>query len=109
MYSCHQPCSNRLNIPLDPTNLPRKQDLGMHFHLEGFTQQRRSIDIRVAVDLTIPQETRILEPRNQTKDTRLFTKFQVILETHEVVGVRAQVFLPQLHDRIGSLASPRIS
>ena len=58
------------------------------------------IDVSVAVNLSIAQETRILQTRNQPQHSRLVAKLQMILKSDQVIGIGPQVFLPQLHGRV---------
>src|SRR5271165_119591 len=99
---------DRLHIALDAANLPGKENLWMRFHLQCLLQQSRRIDVGVAVNLSVAQKTRILQAGNQAQHARLFAKLQMILESHQVVGIRPQVLLPQLHHRIGHLAGAGI-
>src|SRR5579864_9604361 len=61
------------------------------------------------MDLSIAEETGLLEPGNEAENASLVTKPQVILKTDQIVGIGAQVFLPQLHDGMGWLAGARIT
>ncbi len=49
------------------------------------------------MNLPVAQEARILQPWNQPQHPRLLAKLQMILETDQVVAVRAQILLAQLH------------
>ena len=58
--------------------------------------------------LAVAQEARILQARNHAQHARLLTKLQMILKAHQVVGIRAQIFLAQLYYRIGHPSGARI-
>ena len=60
------------------------------------------------MNLAVAQEARILQPGNQPQHSRLLAKLQVILKSDQVVGIRAQILLPQLHDGVRHLAGARI-
>ncbi len=60
------------------------------------------------MNLSIAQKPRILQARNQPQHARLLAKFQMVLESHKIIGIRPQIFLPQLHHRIRHSPSPRI-
>ncbi len=76
--------------------------------LQRGVEQRRSVDVGIAVDLPVAQKLGVLETRNQTHDPLLFGEAQVVLEADQVVAVRAQILLPQLHGRIRPPAGARI-
>ena len=61
------------------------------------------------MNLPIAQKFRILQPRNQPQHPRLFAKLQVILKSDQVVAVRAQILLAQLHHRPRRLPRSRIA
>src|ERR1043166_4354590 len=60
------------------------------------------------MDLAIPQEPRVLQPGYKTQDALLIAISQVILKSDEVVRVRAQIFLAQLHHRVRLLTGAGI-
>ena len=60
------------------------------------------------MDLAIAQELRILQSRDQPQHPCLIAVFQVILETDEIVRIRALILLAQLHRRVGNLPGARI-
>src|SRR5208337_3720906 len=78
-------------------------------HLQGFAQQRRAVDVSVAVNLPVTQELRILEAGDEPKNVRLLTVLEVVLEADQVVGVRAQVLLAQLHHSVRYVPGARIA
>src|ERR1700690_3803627 len=80
----------------------------MFFQLQGLREQRRLIDVGVAMDLPIAQETGAFEARNQPQDTRLLPEFQMVLESDQVVGICPQILLPQLHRCIWYASGSRI-
>ena len=61
------------------------------------------------MNLPVAQEARIFEAGNQPQHPRLLAKFQMILKAHQVIAVRAQIFLAQLHHGPGRLAGARIA
>jgi hypothetical protein len=60
------------------------------------------------MDLPVAQKTSVFEPGNQSQHARLLTELQMVLESDQVVGVRPQILLPQLHRRIRDAAGPRV-
>src|ERR1700733_12690990 len=60
--------------------------------------------------MNLPEAEKLgaLQTRNHTEYSRLLRKPHVILESHQVVARRAQVFLPQLHHRVRPPAAARI-
>ena len=60
------------------------------------------------MNLPVTQKFSALQARNHAKYPRLLGKTHVILEADQVVAVRPQVFLPQLHYRIRTTAGARI-
>src|SRR5580700_6226420 len=84
---------NRFDIAFDPTDLPSEENIGMSFHLQSRIQQRRRVDVGVAVNLPIAQEPRAFQPRDETQHPRLLAEFQMILESDKVVRICAQIFL----------------
>src|ERR1700680_5139642 len=85
--SRHESGSNRFHISFNSANLSRKKYFRMLFHLQCFQEQRRRVDVSVAMDLPIAQEARVFESRNQPQNARLLAKFQMILESAQVVGI----------------------
>ena len=61
------------------------------------------------MDLSIAEETRLLEPGNEAENASLVAKPQVILKTDEVVAVGAQVFFAELHDGPRRFAGARVA
>src|SRR5581483_6826909 len=70
--------------------------------------QLRRMDVGIAVDLPVAQKARVLQPRDHAENPRLLGKAEMVLETDNIVGVGAQVFLPQLHYCIRTLPSARV-
>src|SRR5436305_8640928 len=98
--SRQQPCRDRLCISLHSANLSGEEDIRVPLHLQSLFEQRWSIEIGVAMDLSIAQKSCVLKSRNETQHARLLPEFQVILETDEVVGIGTQVLTAKLYDRI---------
>ena len=61
------------------------------------------------MDLSVAQKARVLQPGNQPQNSCLFSELQVILKSHQIVGISAQIFLAQLHHGIGLLPGSRVS
>src|SRR5262250_4026939 len=95
---------NRLYVAFDAADLSRKENPRMHAHLLRRVQQGGRVDVGVAVDLPKAEKARIFESWNQAQDPGLLAVFQVILESHQIVGIGAQVLLPKLDDRVRRLA-----
>src|SRR5271169_3916626 len=100
VYPRHQPSCNRLHVAFHTADLSREQNPWMRLHLQGFPQQRWTVDIRVAMNLPVAQKPRILQSGNHPQHARLLSELQMILESDQIVGIRPKVFLPQLHDCI---------
>src|SRR5437868_1855066 len=49
------------------------------------------------MDLAIAQEASVFKAGNQTQHARLLAEFQMVLEADQVIGIRPQILLPQLH------------
>src|SRR5690242_18240602 len=60
------------------------------------------------MDLSIAQELRVFESRNQPQHALLLAVFQVILKADQIVRVGALILFAQLHYRIGELPSSGI-
>src|SRR5579871_5370870 len=76
----------------------------MRLKLERLGEKCRGIDVAVAVDLAVAQEGRLLQAGDETEDAGLLAELEVVLEANEVVGVGAEIFLPQLDRRVGPAA-----
>jgi hypothetical protein len=61
--------------------------------LQRVHQQRRRVDVCIAMNLPITQELRVFEARNQPQDALLFAEPQMILKAHQVVAVGSQILL----------------
>src|SRR5262249_32735737 len=93
-----------LDIALHSANLPREQYVRMHLHLQRRREQGRRIDVGITMNLSVAQEAAVLEAGNESQHARLFAKLQMVLKSDEVIGIRAEIFLPKLHDGIRRLA-----
>ncbi len=60
------------------------------------------------MNLAVAQKPGAFQPGDQTQYTRLLAKFQVILESDQVVRIGAEIFLPQLHRSIRNSAGARV-
>ena len=58
--------------------------------------------------MSVAEKAGVLEAGNEAQHAGLLAEFQVVLEADQVVGVGAQVFLPQLDDGVGHLSGARI-
>src|SRR5262252_7289333 len=108
MNSRDQAGGDRFHVAFDAADLSGEENAGMVLHLQSFAQERWSVDVCVAVNLAVSQETRVFEARDQAKDAGLLAKLEVILKSDEVVGVGAQIFLAELHYGVGHLSGARI-
>ena len=61
------------------------------------------------MNLPVPEKARVFEAGDEAQHAGLVTKFQMVLEADQIVGIGAQVFLAQLHYGIGRLADARIA
>ena len=61
------------------------------------------------MDLTVAEKAGVLEAGDQAQHTGLVSEFQVVLETNQVVGIGAKVFLTQLHYRMRGPAGARVT
>ncbi len=91
------------NLRADSYNI-----VGFQNHLK-FGEQGGRVDVSVAVDLAEAQELGVLQPGNQPQHARLIAPLHVVLEPDQVVGIVAQVLLPQLDHRVGLFAGARIA
>ena len=73
----------------------------MRAKLERLGEQRRRVDVSVAVDLAVADERGIFQAGDEAEDARLLAELEVVLEADQVVAVCAQVFLAQLDDGVG--------
>ena len=108
MHSGQQAGCNRFHVTFHATNLPREENPRVRLHLQSLAQQSRRINVRITMNLSVTQKSRILQTRDQPQHTRLIAKLQMILEADQVVRIRPQVLLPQLHHRIWHFAGARI-
>jgi len=109
VQACHQTRGDRFDVPFDAADLPRKENLGVCAKLQCGREQRRGVDVGVAMDLAIAQELRLLKTRNHSQDAFLLAELKVVLETDQVVAVGAQVLLAQLHHGVRHAAGARVS
>ena len=80
--------------PSTPQICPANNTRGCVFHLQSLVQQRRGVDVGIAMDLSIAQEAGILKAGNQPQHAGLLAEFQMVLKADQVVGIRSQIFLP---------------
>ncbi len=97
------------HVALHAGNLAREEDARLLPQLQRGGEQRRRVDICVAVDLPEAQELRPLQAGDQPKDASLLGILQRVLEAHQVVAGGAQVLLAQLHDGVGPAAGARVA
>src|SRR5690349_5387889 len=81
----------------------------MQLHLQRFAQKRGSVEISVAMNLSVTQKPGILQSGNQAQNASLFAKLQVILKSHQVVGVSAKIFAAKLYDCVRNFPCAWIS
>src|SRR5262249_54482959 len=89
-------------------DLPGEQQVRMGPKLQRWREQRGSVDIGVAMDLSEAQELRILQSRDHPQNACLFAELQMILESDQVEARCAQILLPQLNYGPWAPACPRI-
>ena len=94
----------RFGIAFDAGELAGDEDGGVSFELEGFGEERGGVDVGVAVDLAVAEESGVFEAGDEAEDAGLFAEFEVVLEANEVVGVGAEVFLAELDAGVGPAA-----
>jgi len=92
VQASQHPCCNGFRVALDARYLSSKENLRETAQLQCGCEQRRSIDVGVAMDLAIAQKLRILESRDQPQHPCLIAVFQVILEADQVVGRAGAIF-----------------
>ena len=80
----------------------------MGLKLEGFGEERRGVDVGVAMDLAVAEEGGVFEAGDEAEDALLLGVLEVILEAYEVVGVGAEVLLAELDAGVGPAASFRV-
>ena len=73
-HARRQAGGDRFHISLHARNLAGEEHIRMIAQLQRVVQQRRRIDVSVAMNLPVAQEFRILEPRNQPQDALLLGK-----------------------------------
>ena len=90
--------------PSTPQIWPAKNTRGCCFICSVSLNSVGRVDVGVAVDLPVAQEPRVLQAGNQAQHAGLIAELQVILKADQVVGIGAQIFLPQLHHSVGNAA-----
>ena len=60
------------------------------------------------MNLAVAQEACTFESRNQAQYSGLLAELQMILEPNQIVGIRAQILLAQLHNGVRPVAGPWI-
>src|SRR5215470_5888370 len=76
MDSRKQSHGDGFGVALNTGNLSGKKDIGMLLQIERLGQQRRRVDVGVAMNLSIAQEARIFQAGNKAQHARLLTKLQ---------------------------------
>src|ERR1700751_5296928 len=104
----HQPRGDRFHVTLDTTDLACEQHTWMCLHLQRIPHKCRPVDVSIPMNLSVAQESGVLESRDQSQHAALVSELQVILKADEIVRIRAQIFLPQLHHCMRWLAGSRI-
>jgi len=75
--SCEQPCCNGFCIALDSRKLPGEHQPRSFLQPQVFVEQYRRLNIRVAMNLPVAQEARILKARNQPQHAGLLAKLEM--------------------------------
>src|SRR5262249_34598598 len=109
VHSSHQTRSHRFDVSFNTRDLSRKKDSRIAAHLQSLFQNGRSAYESVAMYLTVSNNLRVLETRNQPQDSFLLSELQMVLKTHEVVAVRQQILLAQLDRGVRLPAGARIA
>src|SRR5205085_5915167 len=91
--SGHKSGRNRFDVAFYSANLAGEENVLVRFHLQRWTQERWRIDVGVAMNLSIAQESGILQSRDQAQNSCLLAVLQMILKADNVVGVGRQIFL----------------
>ena len=76
----------------------------MGLELQGFGEERGSVDVGVAVDLAVAEEGGVLEAGDEAEDAGLLAELEGVLKADEVVAVGAKVFLAELDGGVGPAA-----
>src|SRR5579864_7051297 len=87
------------HIPPPRISAPRRTPPAAS-ELECRREQRRSVDVSVAVHLAEAQELGAFQARNQAQHALLLSETHVILEPHQVVASGARILLAKLHHRV---------
>src|ERR1700719_3668563 len=81
MPSGNQARGDRLDVALNARNLTGEKYLGTRSKLQRCAEQRRPIDVCVAVNLSVSDELGFVEARDHLKNSRLICKTHVVLKT----------------------------
>src|SRR5579883_1026665 len=108
MHPGHQAGRDGLHVTLHARNLTGEKHVRPRAQLQRWREERRRVDVRVAMDLAVAQELGALEAGNHAEDARLLAELQVVLKADQIEAVGAQVFLPQLHRGPGSPSGARV-
>src|SRR5947209_5537868 len=108
MHAGHQSGGDGFHVTFYSADLSGKEDLWMGFHLQGVSQQRGSIDVGVAVNLSIAQEAGVFEAGDQAQDLGLIGELKVILKSDQVVGIGTKIFLAKLNYGVGNVSGAGI-
>ena len=108
MHAGHQSGGDGFDVAFDARDLAGEEDLGTRAQLQRGGQQRRSVDIGVAVDLAEAEELGLLEAGDQAQHARLLAELHMVLESHQVEALGAQILLAKLHDGPGTASGARI-
>ena len=85
-----------LGVALDAGELAGDEEIGAGAKLEGFGEERRCVDIGIAMDLAVAEEGGVLEAGDHAQNAGLLAEFEVVLEADEVVGVGTEVLGAEL-------------
>src|SRR6266568_5697081 len=88
------------NVALRSCELARKKDARIPARRHCRQQNLRRVDVGVSMNLSEPKKLSVLQTGNHPEDALLLGKFQVVLESNDVVARLHQVFLPKLHDGV---------
>src|SRR5579885_2447485 len=100
---------DRLDVAFDAGNLAGEKQLRPRAKLQCSREQRRSVDIRIPVDLAIAQKFSALQARDHSEYALLLGKAHEVLKAETVIAVCAQILLPQLHYRPRPFAGPGVN
>src|SRR4030095_1453925 len=89
VYAGHESGGNGFDVAFDAGDLAGEENIGTRAQLQGGGQERGSVDIRIAMNLTEPQELGLLEARDEAEHASLLAEFHMVLKSDQVEALRA--------------------